>query len=57
MTLWFVVAIFLQTVPGDAGGPIEPIIAIIAVSLLYLVPLYIVVGIGTQLADGSGPYT
>ncbi|WP_175454454.1 hypothetical protein [Halopelagius longus] len=49
LTLWFVIAIFLQTAPENFGGPIGPVIAIIAIPLLYLIPLYVLVGIGAKL--------
>ena len=49
LTLWFVVAIFLQTAPESIAGPLDPVIAIIAVSLVSLIlPLYILIGIGTK---------
>ena len=49
LTLWFVVVIFLQTDSGDIGGIIGSVIAIIAVGLLYLLPLYLLAELSVKL--------
>lgn len=51
LTLWFVVLIFLQTASADFGGPLEPVIAIVAIGLTYLIPLYLLIGAGAKLVD------
>ncbi|QLH81308.1 hypothetical protein [Halosimplex pelagicum] len=51
LTLWFVVLIFLQTASADFGGPLEPVIAIVAIGLTYLIPLYLLIEAGAKLAD------
>ena len=51
VTLWFVVLIFLQTASADFGGPLEPVIAIPAIGLTYLIPLYLLAEAGAKLVD------
>lgn len=51
LTLWFVVLIFLQTASENFGGPLEPVIAIVAIGLTYLIPLYLLIGAGAKLVD------
>jgi len=51
LTLWFVIVIFLQTAPDNLGGPVGPVIAIVVIALTYLIPLYLLIGIGAKLAD------
>ncbi|WP_324666051.1 hypothetical protein [Haloarcula sediminis] len=51
LTLWFVVLIFLQTASADFGGPLEPVIAIVAIGLMYLIPLYLLIGAGAKLVE------
>ena len=48
MTLWFVAIIFLQTGSGN-GGPLLIAVSLVAVGLMYLVPLYLVSGVITEL--------
>lgn len=49
LTLWFVVVIFLRIEPGNAGGTAVTVTAILAIGLLYLLPIYLLVGIGREL--------
>ncbi|SEO42189.1 hypothetical protein SAMN04487948_102350 [Halogranum amylolyticum] len=48
LTLWFAVLIFLQT--GTVGSNVAlTVVAIFAITLMWLVPLYIAVGIVPDL--------
>ena len=51
LTLWFAVLVFLQTGSGTSGGPVLTIIAIIALILTYLLPLYLLIGVGAKLVS------
>jgi len=42
LTLWFVLLIFLQTGPSDPN-PFTTTIALVAVSLVFLIPVYLLV--------------
>ncbi|QLH79208.1 hypothetical protein HZS55_18775 [Halosimplex rubrum] len=42
LTLWFVVMTFLQTASGTADNPVLDAIGIVAILLMYLLPLLIV---------------
>ena len=50
LTLWFVVVIVLQTGSGDVGGIVGSGIAVIAVGLLYLLPLYLLAELSVELS-------
>ena len=41
LTLWFVVLIFLQTAPGTSDSQVLDAIGIIAILLMYLLPVWI----------------
>jgi hypothetical protein len=48
LTLWFAVLIFLQT--GTDGSNVAlTVVSLFAIALMWLVPLYIVVGIAPDL--------
>lgn len=49
LTLWFAVVIFFEVEPGSAGGGTNTAIAIVAIGLLYLLPIYLLFGVSSEL--------
>lgn len=52
LTLWFVVLIFIQTASGTADNQVMEAIGILAVSLMILLPLWIVVELVSDVVAG-----
>lgn len=53
LTLWFVVLIFVQTASGTADNQVVEAIGILAVSLLILLPLWILVELVSDVVVGA----
>ena len=49
-TLWFVVLIYIQTCSGG-GGAVSMAIGVIAIVLMYILPLTLVIFVILQLID------
>ena len=49
LTLWFAAVIFLEIEPGSAGGAVITTSAIVALGLLYLLPIYLLLGVSSEL--------
>ncbi len=43
LTLWFLILIFIQTAPGTANSQVIDAIGIVAILLMYLLPLWILI--------------
>ena len=43
LTLWFVVLIFIQTASGTSDSQVVDAIGIVAILLMYLLPLWILI--------------
>lgn len=43
LTLWFVVLIFIQTASGTSDSQVVDAIGIVAILLMYLLPVWIIV--------------
>ncbi len=43
LTLWFAVLIFIQTAPGTSDSQVLDVIGIVAILLMYLLPLWILI--------------
>ena len=53
LTLWFVVLIFIQTASGTSDSHVLDAIGIVAILLMYLLPVWLIIGlisdfVGTQ---------
>ncbi len=45
LTLWFVVLIFIQTASGTSDSQVLDAIGIVAILLMYLLPVWIIVNV------------
>jgi len=54
LTLWFVVLIFIQTASGTSDSQVLDAIGIFAILLMYLLPMWIIVGLGSDFLGGLG---
>ncbi|MFD1588198.1 hypothetical protein ACFR9U_14545 [Halorientalis brevis] len=54
LTLWFVVLIFIQTGSGAPDNQIREAIGIFAVSLILLLPLWIIIELASGFLAGEG---
>jgi len=51
LTLWFVVLIFIQTASGTSDSQVLDAIGIVAILLMYLLPVWIIVELISDFAD------
>jgi L-lactate permease len=49
LTLWFAVVIFLEIEAGFGGGIVITATAIVAIGLVYLLPIYLFIGVSGEL--------
>lgn len=49
LTLWFAVVLFLETETGSGGGVAITAAAIVAIGLLHLLPIYLLLGVSSEL--------
>ncbi len=49
ITLWFVVLIFIQTASGSSDSQVLDAIGIVAILLMYLLPVWIIVELASDV--------
>ena len=53
LTLWFVVLIFIQTASGTSDSQVLDAIGIVAILLMYLLPVWLIIGLISDFVESQ----